>query len=236
MNILKPIWLVFLLSSQVVFAQQDKGALLYGNSLSNADSLSNWVMEGPGITSTENGWMRMFSPEQAGHHVYWCPQQFPADFVAEWELKNNNPKAGLVIIFFAAKGSDGEPVLSEKLKARNGTFKQYTKGDIRNYHISYYANTTQQKDRPFAHLRKNPGFNKVHIGKAGIPANSTAIHRVQLSKKNGRIQLLVDNELVIDWQDDGKAFGPVLDGGHIGFRQMKWTDFSYRNFQVWKVD
>jgi len=232
----------FLVITLLIIAQcnaghaQNKGSLVYDNSLSNASSLSEWVMEGPGSVSFEDEWMRVHSPQQVGHHVYWCPQLFPNNFVAEWEVKSNNPEAGLCIVFFAAKGLNNESVLSKKLKSRNGTFKQYTKGDIQNYHISYYANTPTQKDRPFAHLRKNPGFRKVYVGKAGIPANSVAIHHVKLIKNDGHIELFIDNESVIDWHDDGEKHGAILNDGYIGFRQMKWTDFSYRNFQVWELN
>ena len=45
--------------------------------------------------------------------------------------------------------------------------------------------------------------------------------------------MYVDERKIIDWQDDGKKYGPVLQSGKIGFRQMKWTRFAYRNFNVW---
>jgi hypothetical protein len=31
--------------------------------------------------------------------------------------------------------------------------------------------------------------------------------------------------------DDGK----ILNEGKIGFRQMQWTHFAYRNFKVWEL-
>lgn len=225
-----------MLGCQVGLAQVSKGPMVYSNALAQADSLSTWVMEGPAELTFADGWMRMHAPQQTGHHVMWCPQEFPANFVAEWEVKNNNTEAGLCIVFFSAKGLKGQHITGKALKPRNGTFKQYTKGDMRNYHISYYANTPAEKSRPFAHLRKNPGFKKVHVGKAGIPAGSTEVHLIQLLKNNGLIQLRINNQLVIDWQDDGTSFGAVLEEGYIGFRQMKWTDFSYRDFRVWKLN
>ncbi|MCF8277569.1 MAG: YesU family protein [Flavobacteriales bacterium] len=212
-----------------------KGDILYSNSLSNTDSLADWKMEGSATVSAADGWMEMFSPDQKDHHVFWCPMEFPADFVAEWELRNLNPASGLCIVFFAAKGVNGEDIFDSKLKHRNGIFKQYTNGDISNYHISYYANTPTQKDRPFSHLRKNPGFHKVHVGKSGIPANSESTHKITLIKNNNHIQMLLDGSVIIDWLDDGKELGAVLGSGKIGFRQMKWTHFAYRNFRVWEL-
>ena len=191
-------------------------------------------MEGVGETKFSNGWMQMFSPDEAAHHVYWCPVELPASFVAEWEVRNKHPEAGLCIVFFAATGKNGQDVFSSELKPRNGIFKQYTKGDVNNYHISYYANTPSQKHRPYTHLRKNSGFHKVQVGKAGILHYSEKTHRVRLVKNIGRIQMYIDGALIIDWLDDGKQHGPILGAGKIGFRQMKWTRFEYRNLRIWE--
>jgi len=217
------------------FAQNLKGDLIYSNTLSSENELKGWTMEGSGQTEYKDGWLCMFSPEEKSHHVYWCPEEFPESFIAEWEVRNLHPEAGLCIVFFSAEGLNGEDILSARLKQRNGNFKHYTKGDINNYHISYYANTPTQKGRPFAHLRKNIGFHKVQTGEAGIPHNSEGIHTVRLVKDSGHIQLFIDDRPVIDWQDDGKKFGTVLGTGKIGFRQMKWTRFEYRNFNLYQL-
>lgn len=211
-------------------AQPIKGELLYENAFAEAANMEGWRMEGEAITEHKDGWMFVQSPSEASHHVYWCPETFPADFIAEWEVQNHHPEAGLCIIFFAATGLNGEDVFDPSLKPRNGIFKQYTKGDLNNYHISYYANTPTQKNRPFSHLRKNRGFKKVQVGEPGIPATSTAIHKLRLVKHNGRIQMFLDDVQIIDWTDDNP-----LEGGKIGFRQMKWTQFAYRYFNVWSV-
>jgi len=75
------------------------------------------------------------------HHVFWCPENFPDRFIAEWEAQNREPDAGLCIVFFAAKGEKGEDIFDPFLPKRDGTFKQYTQGKIISYHISYYANS-----------------------------------------------------------------------------------------------
>ena len=207
-----------------------KADLLYEKSFADAANMDGWRMEGEAKTEYKDGWMFMQSPSEASHNVYWCLETFPANFIAEWEVQNHHPESGLCIIFFAAAGMNGEDVFDSSLKPRNGIFKQYTKGDINNYHISYYANTPTQKDRPFSHLRKNKGFKKVQVGKPGIPAASSDIHKLKLIKQNGRIQLFLDDKAIIDWTDDNP-----LESGKIGFRQMKWTQFAYRNFKVWSV-
>jgi len=213
-----------------------KGRLVLSNSLSVADSLADWRMEGHGTLAFSDGWMVMSSPKEAGHHVLWCPDDLPASFVAEWEVQNRNPDAGLCIVFFSAKGKNGEDVLNGPLRRRNGKFTHYTKGDMHSYHISYHANTPLQPDRPSAHLRKNSGFHLVHVGQQGIAPESAEVHRLQLVKDGGRILLLLDGRPIIDWTDDGLSFGAVLQGGKLGFRQMKWTRFAYRNLKVWELD
>lgn len=214
----------------------EKGGLIYANALANTADTTGWVMEGPGEVTFDNGWMQMYSPKQKGHHVFWCPVNFPANFVAEWEVQNLNTDAGLCIVFFAALGLNGEDVLSSKLPKRTGRFKQYTNGAVNNYHISYYANSKNEKGRETANLRKNKGFYKVQQGQPGIPLQSTAVHKIKLVKHDGHILLYIDEREVTNWQDDGKQFGKVLQGGKIGFRQMKWTRFAYRNFKVWAAE
>jgi hypothetical protein len=218
------------------FAQEiQKGKLLYNNSLTAQNSVSEWRMEGLGNAVVDTTGMHLFSENESGHHVFWCPEEFPTRFIAEWEVKNEHPEAGLCIVFFASKGRTGQSIFDASIKVRNGIFKQYTKGDIDNYHISYYANTPTQKDREFSHLRKNPGFQKVHIGKPGISSDSEEWHRVTLEKNDDHIRMILDGAVIIDWIDDGILYGRVLGAGKIGFRQMKWTRFSYRNFSAWEA-
>ena len=151
------------------------------------------------------------SPGEQMHHVYWCPEAFPASFAAEWEMQNLHPQAGLCIVFFAATGLDGQDVHDPALPARDGTFSQYNKGELKNYHISYYANTPNLPARPVARLRKNPGAVIVHEGPPGIVADSTEIHRVRLMKDRAQIALWVDDRLIIDWTDNG-TFSLDIDG------------------------
>ena len=207
------------------------GPLLYENSLGSEKDIANWNMEGHAAVDFVDQWMTMYSPQEKSHHVLWCPENFPSDFIATFEVQNLNIEAGLCIVFFAAMGLNGEDVLADTLPKRDGTFTQYTKGKIKNYHISYYANAAHNKDRGHTNLRKNPGFNLATSGKIGIPTASRAVHRVTLRKQGGHLQMWVDGGKVIDWIDTDNA----LTNGAIGFRQMKWTRFRYRNFQVFAL-
>lgn len=215
----------------------EKGDLIYESSLSNREALEGWIMEGPGELEFKDRWMQIYAPKEQGHHVYWSPAKLPASFIATWELQNLNTDAGLCIVFFAAEGNNGEDIFDASFPRRDGVFKQYTKSKyFNNYHISYYANTKDTRSKEVAHLRKNSGFNKVQVGEPGIPISSKAIHRVTLVKDKAEIRMFIDDRKVIDWIDDGQTYGSVLSGGRIGFRQMKWTRFQYRNLKIWEVD
>ena len=204
--------------------------------MADPQSVEGWKMDGPGEVSFKDGWMQMRSPGEAMHHVYWCPVRFPEDFIAQWEAQNLNPDAGLCIVFFAATSLDGRSVFAPDLPARDGTFTQYTKGPLRCYHISYHANTPDVPDRGHANLRKNPGFHLVLEGQDGIPAESQERHIISLAKIGDRIRLWVDARPVIDWKDSGEIGGEPHRDGYIGFRQMQWTRFQYRNLRVWQPD
>ena len=214
----------------------EKGSLLYKNKLAAKKDVSDWIMEGPGKVEFRDQWMHMYAPDEEMHHVFWCPEDFPASFIAEWEMQNMEPDAGLCIIFFSARGMNGESVFDPSFPPRDGTFRQYNRSDHFNcYHISYYANAKPKPGREISHLRKNSGFHKVHIGKPGIPTMSKDRHQITMIKDGAHILMFVDDRKIIDWTDDGRTYGPVLQDGKMGFRQMQWTHFRYRNFRVWEL-
>lgn len=239
-RLLIAILLTTLFSPQSKGTEVVKGRLLYSNPLVSPINVTHWVMEGPGITEFDNGWMQMHSPNEQGHHVFWCPQDFPDAFIAQWEVQNLKLDAGLVIVFFAAKGAMGENIFAKHLPKRDGTFAQYTLGKINSYHISYYANAAHNPDRAHANLRKNNSFSLLQEGQKGIATLSTTPHLIKLIKQHDHIQLFIDDRKVIDYRDnqpmiDGVNTGGPLTSGKIGFRQMQWTKFQYRNLKVWAL-
>ena len=240
MNLLMMLTLVFQplinLCGQNLSDEFRKGELIYQNPLASKDDVAGWKMEGPGVTEFKDGWMHMYSPNEKFHHVFWCPKNFPGSFIAEWELQNQHTEAGLCIVFFSARGDKGEDIFDPSFPERDGTFNQYTNSKFLNcYHISYYANGKDNPGREISHLRKNKGFNMVQEINPGIPVKSTEIHKITLIKDGARIVMYIDNRKIIDWTDDGIKYGPVLQDGKIGFRQMQWTHFRYRNFKVWAM-
>lgn len=226
------------LISSVLYAQEvQRGKLIYENIFASEKNLADWIMEGPGKIEFVNNTMEMYSPNEEGHHVFWCPIDFPKDFIAEWDAKNFETDAGLCIIFFAAKGLKGQSIFDSSMPKRTtGLFTDYTKGAINCYHISYYANAKDDAHRETANLRKNKGFNLVLTGEKGISMESTSWNHMKLVKINNQITMYADDRKIIDWTDDGVKYGAVLNDGKIGFRQMKWTHFAYKNFKVWSCN
>ncbi len=53
--------------------------------------------------------------------------------------------------------------------------------------------------------------------------------------------MFIDERKIIDYKDNTPPViekvdtGKALSGGKIGFRQMKWTKFQYRNFKTWQL-
>lgn len=212
-----------------------RGQLLYERALSSKADVEKWTMEGRGAADFEDGWMRLSSLQPdgpMGHFVYWPERDFPPDYLAEWEIQPLSD-VGLCIVFASARGVGGQDIFDPSLKPRFGAFAQYTNGDINSYHMSYYANAPHRPGRITCNMRKNSGFYLVDNGPAGIPPGSKGIHRVSLLKQGPRVRLAVDGRLVIDFHDDGRAYGPVLGGGKIGLRQMQWMTARYRNLRVW---
>lgn len=213
-----------------------KGKLIYQNNLSTEADVANWIMEGPGVIEFKDGWMELFSPNAEFHHVFWCREDFPDNFVAEWDVQNLNTASGLCIVFFAAHGTHGQDIFEEKLPKRNGDFKWYIKDQLNSYHISYYTNTPKKPNRGKANLRKNNQFRLVQEGKEGIPADSTEVHHVSLIKEGPRIRMLIDGHKIIDWTDTDETDPRAsYTSGKFGLRQMQWTHFRYRNLRVHEV-
>ncbi len=231
------IWIAALLLTTSIFGQEyAKGKLIYSNNLSSEKKVKDWKLEGKANVEFKGGWMHLYSPNEENHHVYWCPHDFPANFIAEWDAQNFKVDAGLCIIFFCAKGLHGEDIFDSSLPKRTtGEFKDYTRGAMNCYHISYYANGRDQPGRLIANLRKNAGFHLIESSEPGIPLNYTGVNHLKLVKNEGQILMYVNGRKIIDWKDDGNKLGPILGAGKIGFRQMQWTHFAYCNFKVWEI-
>lgn len=220
-----------------------KGKLLYSTKMNNKASMKDWVLEGPAEISFRDNMMIMRSqipnpPDvSTGHFNYWCPMDFPGNFIAEWEFKPLK-EPGLTHIFFAAKGVKGEDIFDPALPKRDGHYSQYHSGAINNYYIIYYSNRRLLRTTNIAtiYLTKSTNPSTLALGQIGITPGVMEFHRLRLIKDGGHIQFLVNDKVYLDCTDPGsERWGPVLRGGKISFRQMAETAAAYRNFNVWEL-
>lgn len=213
-----------------------RGRLLHESLFDRPESVADWVREGPLDLRFENGHMLMRSADFAGNVVFWCPRDFPESFVAEWEFEPLT-EHGLGIVFFAAKGENGEDIFDPTLPKRDGTFGHYIKGAITSYHVSYFAHLSDfQMGRPDSNLRKNNKFYRVGGGPVAILPGATGWQHLRLVKDGNRIQLSANGRISVDWTDDAPGrYGPPHRDGKIGLRQMTPTIGAYRNFRVWQL-
>lgn len=150
--------LLFLFNDNLFAQDFHSGKLIYSNAFSNSGDVKDWIMEGPGRIEFFDNAMQMYSPNEEGHHVFWCPKDFPSSFIAEWEAQDFETDAGLCIVFFGAKGLKGESIFDSSMPKRTtGVFTDYTKGAMNCYHISYYANAKDDTHRETVNLRKIKG-------------------------------------------------------------------------------
>ena len=194
----------------------------------------DWVLEGGGEAWTENG--RLVVVNAGQHQVLWNTREFPENFLLEFGILPRDDRSGLGIIFFAGQSLDGGSPFEPGLPKREGKFGRYTRGEIKCYHTSYWA-TVRDILRRTANLRKNPGFAMPAVGIDRIGGTGPGPHRVRLLKVGGQIHLETKGRTALLFDDDGETYGPVLEEGCIGLRQMAHSRrVSYTHFKVWKVE
>ena len=196
---------------------------VYETSFEDEAVLRDWRLEGGKRMSVADGNLVLQSQptsDDRNHLVCWLTKEVPADFLLEFTVRPQDRKQGLNIVFFNARGLNGESIFDSSLQKRNGLFKQYHSGDLNNYHVSYWAG-----DRSFSTLRKNRGFHLVASGEDYIAAGEVnAFQTVQIYKWSEKIRVMVDGLVAVAFDDDGETFGPVhKHSGWIGLRQMGHT-------------
>ncbi|MBK1859502.1 DUF1961 family protein [Cerasicoccus arenae] len=214
------------------------GQCIYENPLASASDLAGFQAEGDAGFSFPLGRLRLEGTRdpgegQAANLVVWCPEEFPDHIHISWDYRAIQDP-GLSILFFAAKGANGEDVLDPALSPRNGPYDQYHSGDINALHVSYFRRK-HPIERAFnvCNLRKSHGFHLVAQGADPIPGvpNMKASYRIWLIKSGPHVRFGIDGLECFQWTDTG-ALGPVLTGGKIGFRQMTPLIAEYSQLKV----
>ncbi len=226
----------------------ETGELIYENPLSCPSDVEGFRMEGDGAVSFPRGRMRMEGtrdPEegQKANIVHWCPQPLPDHIAITWDFYPIH-EPGLCILFFAAKGRNGENVLDPKLAERSGPYDQYHHGDINALHVSYFRRK-HPNERAFTtcNLRKSYGFHLVAQGADPIPSipDVAPPYKVELIKAGPHVRFSIGTGKksmlpLFHWVDDGESYGEVLADGQIGFRQMTPMIAEYANLKVHAVE
>lgn len=215
------------------------GKLIYENHLAKKEDIEGFVLEGQADISFPEGAMRLKSvidpsEGQKANFVLWCPVSFPSDVCIEWEFKPIK-EPGLAIMFFAAKGRSGVPVLDNSLAKRTGEYPQYHSGDINAFHVSYFRRK-EPDERAFhtCNLRKSYGFHLVAQGADPIPdaSKDSEWYRIRVVKKSGHVTFFINDLQIFEFIDDGVTYGDILTSGCVGFRQLAPMVAEYRNLRV----
>ena len=218
------------------------GRLIYENSLESAQNIEQFRLEGSAKITFSNGRMRMENDMDAAlgqkaNYVLWCPKEFPPDIYIEWEFQPIK-EPGLAMLFFAAKGRNGEDIFDGALTPRTGEYIQYHHGDINAFHVSYYRRK-EADERAFhtCNLRKSYGFHLVVQGADPMPDADEIQrpYRIALAKKGADVWFYVDNLEIFHFADDGITYGELLTGGKIGFRQLAPMIGEYANLKVYAL-
>lgn len=187
--------------------------------------LENWKKEGIGdITVSSNGKAVLSLGEESKGLALWALKEINVDFQLEFNLKIPNHN-GLFIIIICAHGMNGEDIIND-LPERNGELEEYSKENIRSYHISSHCFTAQGEQIPGSKLRKNPGHLLLSRN-AVDPCISSRTYYIDVVKTGNRIRYYVDDMLIHDVRDKG-GFGPIYSKGKLGF----WIGGNPEDFQV----
>jgi hypothetical protein len=215
---------------------------LYDNPLREMADVKDFRLEGEAAVSFPLGRMRLEnrrdpSEGQQSNFVFWCNRDFPSDIAVSWDFWPIR-EPGLCILFFAAKGRQGEDIFDPGLAPRTGVYDQYHHGDINAYHVSYFRRRYEE-ERAFhtCNLRKSYGFHMVEQGADPIPSVSDcrSPYHVSMYKYREHIRFYINDLLVFHYRDDGETYGPVLESGKIGFRQMAPLIAEYANLKVHSI-
>lgn len=219
-----------------------KKRLIYSNPLREEADIKDFVLEGSASLSFPNQRLRMenmLSPKlmQKANYVLWCRKEFPADVAIEWDFWPVR-EPGLAMMFFSAKGRNGEDLFDKSLAVREGDYASYHHSDINAFHVSYFRRK-EPDERRFhtCNLRKSYGLHLVCQGADPLPDAKEADgpYHIRIVKQGNRIEFYIDGLLIFSFLDDGETYGTLLAGGKIGFRQLAPMVGEYADLKVYEI-
>jgi hypothetical protein len=143
----------------------------------------------------------------------------------------------LTLVFLAAEGQQGQDIFDLDLPPRHGVYRNYNKGSLKNYTVSYWSRNKKPslvaRGEQFTNrIRKNPGANILATDASQTDKCRDCDYRIRILKIGGSITVEI-NGVVVNHAVDTD---PHADG-FIGLRCMQGVDkVSYDNFRVWSVE
>jgi len=221
-----------------------------GNRTRLPDSRAEWVAEGWGGADVCGGklWVAPVAFDACGereenpasepsHMVVWNKNRFPADMMFEFTVNHHGSDNGLTLVFFAAEGVEGQDIFDLELPPRNGVYRNYNKGQLTNYTVSYWSRNKKPslvaKGEQYTNrIRKNPGANILATDDSLTDKCSDCDFKVRILKVAGNISVEINGVVANHVIDADCPHG----GGYIGLRSMEGVDrVSYDDFRAWLV-
>ena len=213
------------------------------------DTGAEWIAEGWGGAEVCGGklWVAPVAFTACGkrveiptsgpsHMVVWNKARFPADMMFEFTVNQHGSDDGLTLVLFAAEGVKGEDIFDLTLPPRNGVYRNYNKGQLANYTVSYWSRNKKPslvaKGEQYTNrVRKNPGANMLATNASLTDKCNDCDFKVRILKVGGNITAEI-NGTVVNHVTDPAPHG----SGFIGLRSMQGVDrVSYDDFKVWSV-
>lgn len=208
------------------------GKLLYQDDFSQ---LTNWHHEGIGdLSSPEPGMLQLNclgSKQGREGCMAFCRTDFPDNIKIEYEVKALS-RRGLIITFIAARGRNGEDMISE-LPARTGIFADYIHNEaMRSYHLSVSRYNDKGEHTLVSNWRRNPGIFLMGQQDDACREINTW-YRIAIVKKGPLLQLSVNGQPAGGFLDPQEIPEEVPSAGKIGFRAIGAdVRVQIRNFRV----
>jgi hypothetical protein len=244
---LRPVYSANFSSPQKVSREEDfikKSSDGAWRRIGKPDPEAEWIAEGWGGAEVSDGKLRVApypfdnqghlkasAAANRSHMVVWNRRIFPSNFLLEYEMDPGVSTSGLTIVLFSAVGKNGQDIFDLSLPPRRAEYKTYHSGEIANYSDSYWSRNTEIESKT-NRLRKNPGFTLLTEAPSLTTGSIVAPYRVRILKSGAHIEVEINGNAVIKFDDVDKPLG----AGRIGLRSMEGvTMVTYDNFKVWEL-
>lgn len=163
---------------------------------------------------------------RGGHLVFWNKFKTPDNYILECDFQSLSESA-LHMLMFSCTGENGENVFSPKLKKRFGVAAQYTKSDLYNYRISFFA-----PGRGTTNMRKCPGRILTTKGQDFTLENKMNNHHLKIVKYKNSVKWYIDGKLSFEFEDEKDSY---LKGGQTAIRLMVPAKGLYDNYRIYEI-